>query len=106
VMPSIALVVELSMAALGADNDFDGWMQSERLGIFVSGSAPAVLVGDEVEVLSGKLELTSNAFNVTVEAGQCLVEDPEATRDHPFEGLMGGECGQVMVPTPDTDPIP
>lgn len=73
------------------------FMKNDNLRIQLSGNNPALRsVPAGMQVVSGTLSITSTAVpaaNITVNAGQCLVDDPTVVNTHDLlSGLAAGAC--------------
>lgn len=110
--PTLNLVAKFSFAQLANKEgiDYEPWMDNETLSIIADGAAkPALLLGDKVKVLAGKMTMRASATNEVIEvaANQCLIEEeqtplpcadefcgePEPAGDaHPFSSLSAGAC--------------
>jgi hypothetical protein len=89
-------------------DDIDGWMLDEMMRITLDGAAsPTVLLGETLEVLQGRLKLTSTAADVTIEAsaGQCLI-GPEDDVLEPAEGSGSSDGSEVPMPEEPTSSHP
>jgi len=98
--------VEIGLMFEGVTDAFDDvepWMLDEVLTIGLGGhSNPALLVGEQMEVLRGHLSLTSQSgVGATAHAGQCLIDNQSSfeqmdsdTDDemHPFGDIEAGQC--------------
>jgi hypothetical protein len=111
--PSFSLALAFTFAQIANKDglDYKAWMDNDTLSIIADGAAkPAVLLGDQLKVLAGKLTFKSTGRAVTIEAnaGQCVLtegqsaapcpadgmcEDPAPNGDdHPFAGMSAGVC--------------
>ena len=104
VEPGIELEVGLMFErVVGEFDDVESWMLDEVLTIGLGGHAnPAILVGEQLEVVRGHLSLTSQSgVGATAHAGQCLIDNQSTVEQmgidaedemHPFAYIEAGQC--------------
>jgi hypothetical protein len=112
--PAFDLELMLQFAQVQDKLDgLDDWMLDEMMRITFDGANPAMLLGENIKVLQGRLKLSSTAENIshTVSAGQCLLTPDndaptvsDSTSDgtesptmddggsHPFTEFSAGAC--------------
>ena len=83
VRPNFELLVALAFENFPDTSELEPWMLRETLRFALGDGASSIaLDGDTLEVTSGRLELTSEQFSLTAEAGECVQASASGGEQH------------------------